>query len=148
MTKIIYLSLVALLFSGLTFGKTTGYTLSYDSSYSFEETIQNLKEIVSGSNYRVFEQRNLLQGLGGKVDTKQVMIRFCNFATLKSFLKVEPKLGILLPCRIYVSEIKKGVVKVYMKDYRSYIASFGDADLLKKSEPLIVMIEEMIEDAL
>jgi cytochrome c oxidase cbb3-type subunit 3 len=148
MKKIIYLSLITLLFSGLTFGKKTGYTLSYDSPYNFEETIQSLRDVVSGSNYRIFEQRHLLQGLGGKMDTKQVVIRFCNFAILKSFLKVEPKLGVLLPCRIYVSEIKKGVVKVYMKDYRAYIASFGDVQLLKKSEPLIDMIEEMIEEAL
>lgn len=148
MKKIIYLSLITLLFSGFSFAEKSGYTLSYDSPYTFEETVKNLRETVRGSNYRVFKQRHLLQGLGGKTDTKQSVIRFCNFATLKDFLKVEPKLGILLPCRIYVSEIKKGVVKVYMKDYRAYIASFNDAALLKKAEPLIKMIEEMIEDAL
>lgn len=148
MKKITYLFLITLLFSGLSFAQKSGYVLSYDSPYTYDETIKSLKNTVGGSNYRVFEQRHLLQNLGGKTDTNQSIIRFCNFAILKDFLKVEPKLGVLLPCRIYVSEIKKGVVKVYMKDYRAYIASFGDAKLLKKVNPLIDMIEEMIEDAL
>lgn len=143
--------LCLLLLSSVSFAQnlaSESHTLSYDSPYNFTQTIESLREVVKGNNYLAFRTRYLLENLGGKVNKKQAIIRFCNFATLKDFLKVEPKLGILLPCRIYVSELKNGKVKVFMKNYRQYIMALGDKKLFEQAKPIIEQIEELIENAL
>ncbi|SFV61408.1 Cytochrome c family protein [hydrothermal vent metagenome] len=123
------------------------YTLEFDSAYNFKETIENLEGSIVGHNFRLYKKRYLLQDLG-EVNTKQVMLRFCNFLVLYKLLKIEPRLGVLLPCRVYVIEQDDGSVKVLVKNYRKYIALFNNKQLFERTKELLDQFEEIIEDAL
>lgn len=85
-----------------------------DSPYDFATTVANLKQALSGSNFRIFPDRYLEQGLfpEWEVNKKQLTVRYCNFNHLYEILKIEPRLGIGLPCRITVIESEDGKVRL------------------------------------
>ena len=89
-------------------------TIVWDSPYDFDTTVDNLKQALSGANFRIFPDRYLEQGLfpEWEVNQKQLTIRYCNFRNLYEILKVEPRVGIALPCRITVVEHDDGAVQL------------------------------------
>jgi len=89
-------------------------TIVWDSPYDFDTTVTNLKQALTGSNFRIFPDRYLEQGLfpDWEVNKKQLTIRYCNFNNLYEMLKTEPRLGIGLPCRITVVEQEGGQVQL------------------------------------
>jgi cytochrome c oxidase cbb3-type subunit 3 len=82
------------------------------SPHGFEETVEILQAAIKGMNFRTFSPRYLEQGLADEleVNDRQVTIRFCNFARLYEGLKADPRLGMVLPCRITVLEQADGSV--------------------------------------
>ncbi len=87
--------------------------LIYDSSYSFEETVQNVKNAAVGMNFKLIRDQALDSGLVAKdkETKKQTMVYFCNFKFLYDALAIDPRVGMFLPCRVTVVE-NKGKVQV------------------------------------
>lgn len=87
-------------------------SLMASSPYGFEETVEALRVAIKGMNFRTFSPRYLEQGLADELEAndRQVTIRFCNFARLYEGLKADPRLGMVLPCRITVLEQPDGEV--------------------------------------
>lgn len=83
-----------------------------ESPHDFDTTVENLKQALSGYNFRIFPDRYLEQSLypEWEVNKKQLTIRYCNFNQLYDILKIEPRLGMALPCRIAVVENEEGQV--------------------------------------
>lgn len=90
------------------------FTLLVDSPYPFEETVKRVQEAVLSNDFRVFPDRYLEQGLTDdfSVNERQMVIRFCHFGKLYNALKIEPRLGIVLPCKITVLETANGKVQL------------------------------------
>jgi len=85
-----------------------------DSPENFDTTLENLKQALSGYNFRVFPDRLLEKGLfpEWEANKKQMTIRYCNFNDLYDMLKIDPRLGVGLPCRITVVERDDGQVQL------------------------------------
>jgi len=89
-------------------------TIIIDSPNDFDSTMESLKQALSGQNFRMFPDRFLEQGLfpEWEVNKKQVTVRFCNFNQLYDMLRIDPRVGIGMPCRITVVERKDGRVQL------------------------------------
>ena len=89
-------------------------TIIIDSPNDFDTTLENLKQALSGQNFRLFPDRYIEQGLfpEWEVNQRQVALRFCNFNRLYDMLRTDPRVGIGLPCRITVVERKDGRVQL------------------------------------
>ncbi len=82
-------------------------TISAESSYTLEETVENLKDAIVSQNFILIREDTLEHGLvkEGEEDPSQVILHFCNFKFLYDALAVDPRVGMFLPCRVTVTEI-------------------------------------------
>lgn len=121
----------------------------YESPYDFDETITNLRFALTGANFRIFPDRFFEQGLTDEfsVNQRQVGIRFCNFNVLYGMLKIEPRLGIVLPCRITVMEQPDGSVRLIVPNLRVIARWFNNDELVElwdsMEESFAAIIEEV-----
>jgi len=106
-------------------------TLIVDSPYDFETTVKNLKQALKGYNFRVFPDRYLEQGMfpEWEVNKKQLTVRYCNFKDLYDMVKIDPRVGIGLPCRITVAENSKGKVQLIAMNMRLIAVLFNNRQL-------------------
>jgi cytochrome c oxidase cbb3-type subunit 3 len=112
-----------------------------ESPYGFDETVEALKQALTGANFRIFPPRYLEQGLTDEfsVNTRQVSIRFCNFKELYHLLNIDPRLGTVLPCRINVIE-RNGKVLLVSANVVEEAKLFNNRELLE----VAVLMEEII----
>jgi len=103
-----------------------------ESPYDFETTVENVKQALTGANFRIFPPRYLEQGLTDEfsVNTRQISIRFCNFKELYHLLNIDPRLGTVLPCRINVIE-RDGKVLYHGGVTNSQNGAAADQQLLR-----------------
>jgi len=121
----------------------------YESSNGLEKTVDRLKESAAAYNFRVYPSRYLMEGLGYSVDDeKQVVIRFCNFKNMQKFLKIDRRLGVILPCRATVIEKDDGKVIVVIENYKHAVRRFNNAEINDAADELIETMKEMIEESL
>ncbi len=124
----------------------------YDSPYKLKETVKKIRNSVASYNFRVYANRTLLEGLRKENfsvdDKKQVVIRFCNFNNMQNFLKIEPRLGVMLPCRVTVVEDEQGKVRVVLANYKYAVARFNNEQISEAAIILIKEMQEMVEEAL
>lgn len=122
----------------------------FQSSNDFDTTVKKVTDSTAAYNFRVYPQRTLLEGLGDPLpeDNKQIVLRFCNFRNMQKFLKLEPRLGIILPCRITIVEQDNGEVNVIMENYKYAIRRFNNSQMIEAADALVEEMKEMIEEAL
>jgi len=122
------------------------FTLFSDSPYSFDETVKLIRETIHANNYRVFPERYLEQGLTDEfsVNKKQIIIRFCNFNKLYAALKIEPRLGTILPCKVTVVEKEDGSTQIIYANVKALSKLFNNDQL----EQAFQEIEESYNDIL
>lgn len=104
----------------------------FTSPYDFETTLSNVKAALTGANFRIFPDRLLEQGLTDEfsVNTRQVGVRFCNFNLMYGMLKIEPRLGIVLPCRITIMQREDGEVMLVIPNLRVVSRWFNNDELV------------------
>lgn len=124
-------------------------TLVFDSPYDFMTTIANLKQSLQGLNFRYFPDRFMEMGLApdNKINKKQLSLRFCNFKQLYKMINTEPRLGIVLPCRITVVEQPDGQVKLYVMNMKVVSRLFNNSQLSETAEEMHESMMELIEEA-
>ncbi|WP_303907752.1 c-type cytochrome [Thiohalomonas denitrificans] len=88
--------------------------LSVESFSSFDETVANLKQAALGRNFRIIREQNLENGLFAEEEenARQRIVYFCNFKLINEAMKLDPRAGIFMPCRITVVEMADGTVKL------------------------------------
>lgn len=120
-----------------------------ESPYSLEETVSNLKNAVSSMNFRLIRVQNLDTGLTeeGKEDKKQVIIYSCNFNLLDKALKLDPRVGLFLPCRVTVSE-HEGKVLVMYANPKKMNEIYNNSELDSMCTDMKSIYEEMVDEAL
>jgi cytochrome c oxidase cbb3-type subunit 3 len=122
----------------------------YQSPYKLQETVNKIRDSAKAYNFRVYPNRALLEGLGklDADDKKQIVIRFCNFSNMQIFLKLEPRLGVMLPCRVTVIEDEQGKVHIVLENYKQAVERFNNEQIIHSAGVLIEKMQEMIEEAL
>jgi cytochrome c oxidase cbb3-type subunit 3 len=130
-------------------GERLELTITVDSPYDFKTTVQNVRQALSGSNFRTFPERFLEQGLTDEFshDHKQVSLRFCNFNQLFDLLNVEPRLGVVLPCRVTVIEHEDGKVQLIAANMRTISRWFNNAELEEVANQMAAAVQSVLEEA-
>lgn len=122
--------------------------ISFDSAYSLQQTLENLKEAAIGRNFRVIRLQYLEEGLAkpGHENPRTVMLYFCNFAFLYEALGIDPRVGVFLPCRVTVIETDAGV-QVMSINPKILSKLFNNHELDKACEQMHDLYVEIIEEA-
>jgi cytochrome c oxidase cbb3-type subunit 3 len=120
-----------------------------ESPYDFETTLANVRQALTGSNFRLFPERYLEQGLIDEFshNTRQISIRFCNFKELYDMLNVEPRLGVVLPCRITLLERAEGSVLLVAPNMRTISRWFNNDELEALGSTMNQIITTVLEEA-
>jgi cytochrome c oxidase cbb3-type subunit 3 len=119
-----------------------------ESSYTLEETIENLKESIISQNFILIRTDYLEHGLTaeGQENKRQVILHFCNFKFLYDALAIDPRIGMFLPCRVTVVErADKVLVMTVNPLYLSRL--FNNDDLDEACKHMHGIYSEIIEDA-
>lgn len=124
-------------------------TLVFDSPYDFITTVTNIKQSLQGLNFRYFPDRYMEMGLADDsiINKKQLSLRFCNFSQLYKMINTEPRLGVVLPCRITVVEQPDGQVKLYIMNMKMVSRLFNNDQLNEYAETMQESVMELIDEA-
>lgn len=127
----------------------TSPTLVFDSPYDFMTTVNNIKQSLQGMNFRYFPDRYMELGLADErfINKKQLSLRFCNFNRLYKMINTDPRLGVVLPCRITVVENPEGEVKLYVMNMRLVSRLFNNDQLEETALSMFESVIEVIEEA-
>lgn len=120
-----------------------------ESPYTVEETVNNLTNAVSSMNFRLIRVQNLDSGLAEEKeeDKKQVIIYSCNFNILNEALKLDPRVGLFLPCRVTVSKQGDKVLVMYANPKRMN-EIYNNSELDSMCTDMKTVYEDMIDEAL
>jgi len=123
-------------------------SIIFDSPNDFETTLEDLKQALSGNNYRVFPDRYLEKGLfpEWEVNKKQVTLRYCNFNRLYDMLKLDPRVGVGLPCGITVVEHEDGRVQLIAMNMALIARLFNNDQLRDFAQELNNIQLQIIEE--
>lgn len=119
-----------------------------ESSYSLEETVDNLKDAIVSQNFVLIRTDLLEHGLvkEGEENPNQVILHFCNFKFLFEALTVDPRVGMFLPCRVTVTKTDTGVtVSTINPKYMSHL--FNNAELDQFCNRMSEVYRAIMEDA-
>lgn len=123
-------------------------TLEMESSYSLEETVENIKRAAVGKNFRVIRVQTLEHGLfpEEQESNKQVIVYFCNFSFINKALGMDPRVGLFLPCRITAVE-KDGVVKLTAINPIYLARLYNNNGLDEMCQEMFMLYQEIMEEA-
>ena len=123
-------------------------TIFVGSPYDYKTTVDNLKQALAGYNFRIFPDRYIELGLfpEWEVNKKQITIRYCNFNELFDMLKIDPRLGIGLPCRITVIEREDGKVQLVAMNMNLISRLFNNDQLEKYAKEMSERQKEILEE--
>lgn len=124
-------------------------TITVDSPYSLEETLENLKQAITDQNFTLIRTDYLEHGLvpEGKENKKQVVLHFCNFGFLFDALSIDPRVGMFLPCRVTVVE-KDGKVQLSTINPKRLSKLFNNHDLDEYCESMHGVYSKLLEDSI
>lgn len=125
-------------------------TIFVDSPYDYATTVDNLKQALAGYNFLIFPDRYIEMGLfpEWEVNKKQITIRYCSFNKLFDLLKIDPRLGIGLPCRITVIEREDGQVQLVAMNMNLIAHLFNNAQLEEYAKEMSGRQKEILEEAI
>lgn len=122
--------------------------LVMESSYSLEETVAAVKRAAVGKNFRLIRDQYLEDGLYSEeeLNSKQVMVYFCNFKFLYDALALDPRVGLFLPCRVTVVE-QDGKVLVMTINPKRLSHLFNNAELERACDEMYRVYADILEEA-
>lgn len=128
--------------------ETESPILVRESSYSLDETVEKVKTAIAAANMRLIRVQTLDQGLveEGREDRNQVIIYSCDFAFLNEALKVDPRVGLFLPCRITVVQ-QAGKVQVMSINPKRLSRVFNNAELNQLCERMHEVYVNVLEES-
>ncbi len=129
-------------------GRSDDAVLVVESSSSFEDTVEALRQTIVGENFRLIREQSLDKGLvaEGHENSKQHIIYFCNFSFLNKVLAIDPRVGMFLPCRVTVVEHEGKVLLMTINPLR-LSQLFNNAELDKYCKEMLQLYEGLLEEA-
>lgn len=123
--------------------------ISYESSSNFKETIENVKQAIVSANFVLIRVQTLESKLVPvtEQDPHKVVIYFCNFHLIDNLLKIDPRIGVFLPCRITVTEVN-GHVLLQSVNPKILTKVFNNDELLEACDEMTNMYRSVMEDSI
>ena len=123
-----------------------------DSPYDYHTTVNNLKNALPSYNLVLIREQPVEQGLGPKGKKSEegdghTIIYSCGFHMLNEALKVDPRVGLFLPCRITVVQLKDKV-KVMAINPKRMSALFNNEELDRLCDKMRQTYIDLMEEAL
>jgi cytochrome c oxidase cbb3-type subunit 3 len=121
--------------------------LTRTSPYAFEETVDKVKTAIAAANMRLIRIQSLDQGFvpAAKEDHSRTIVYSCDFAFLNEALKVDPRVGLFLPCRVtVVRQADKVLVMTINPKRLSRI--FNNSELNQMCEQMHGVYEAILEE--
>jgi cytochrome c oxidase cbb3-type subunit 3 len=111
--------------------------LIYDSPYSFDQTIANIKRAVVGNKFKLIRDQALDYGFVPEAQESKThtMVYFCNYEILNDALAIDPRVGMFLPCRITVLE-QDGLVQAMSINPKRLSQLFNNDELDRACEQM------------
>ena len=124
-----------------------------ESSYTFEQTIENLRQAIRGNNFRMIRQQpwdfglQLRSQVNDQGGDRLSILYFCNFDMVNQAIELDHRVGQLLPCRVTVVE-RGGRVLVMSINPKPLGDLMSSPALKTLCERLEVLYQNVIEEAL
>jgi len=121
--------------------------LMRESPYSIERTVEKVRTAVGAANMRLIRVQTLDQGFveEGKENHRQIIVYSCDFPFLYKALKVDPRVGLFLPCRITVVQQADKVLVMSINPKR-LSRIFNNAELNELCEQMHQVYIDILEE--
>jgi len=124
-------------------------TITMESSYDLETTVENIKRAAVGKNFRIIRIQNLEDGLFPEAEQnkKQVIVYFCNFNFINQALSLDPRVGLFMPCRVTAVEGEDGIVRLMSINPKYMSRMFNNAELDESCQRMHDVYTAIMEEA-
>lgn len=118
------------------------------SSSNMDETIEKLKNAISAANMRLIRVEAFDQTFSekNKENKRHITIDSCDFSFLNRALKIDPRVGLFLPCRFTLTE-QDGKVRVMAVNPKRLSAIFNNSELNQLCDQMYQVYVDIIEEA-
>ena len=118
------------------------------SPYDMDKTVERLKEAIGGANMRLIRTESFDQTFSeeGRENRRHTVIDSCDFNFLNQALKIDPRVGLFLPCRFTLSE-RDGKVSVSTINPKRLSAIFNNSELNQLCDKMHQVYEGILEEA-
>jgi uncharacterized protein (DUF302 family) len=123
------------------------YFISKTIEGQFDETIDRVTESLKKYGFGVLTTIQVHKTLKEKIDADfkpYTILGACNPQFANKALRLEDKLGVLLPCNVVVIDQGNGQIEVAAMEAKLMIQSIGNNDLTPLAREVSQMMEQMI----
>ncbi len=119
-----------------------------ESSSGMDQTVERLKNAISAANMRLIRIESFDQAFSekGKENKHHITVDSCDFNFLNQALKVDPRVGLFLPCRFTLTE-QDGKVRVMVVNPMRLSAIFNNSELNQLCDQMYQVYVDIIEEA-
>lgn len=124
------------------------YYFSKELALSFEQAVAVVTERLKEQGFGIITEIDVTKTLKGKIGVDFRPYRIlgaCNPALAHEALKLEDKVGTMLPCNVIVQELAAGRVEVAAIDPVASMAAIDNAPLLDKAALVRAKLEKVIQ---
>jgi uncharacterized protein (DUF302 family) len=124
------------------------YFISKTIEGQFDETIDRVTESLKKYGFGVLTTIQVHKTLKEKIDADfkpYTILGACNPQFANKALRVEDKLGVLLPCNVVVIDQGNGQIEVAAMEAKLMMQSVGNEELYPLAQEVSSMLEQMIK---
>ena len=123
------------------------YYFAQTLSTSFDDAVHRATAALKDEGFGVITSIDLQETFKRKLDTdfrRYTILGACNPNLAFEALKLEDKVGTMLPCNVIVQEVSPGKVEVAAIDPVASMQAIGNPDLAKKAEAVRQKLQSAI----
>lgn len=122
--------------------------IARESSSNMDQTIEKLKIAIGAANMRLIRVEAFDQTFSEKnqENKRHITIDSCDFSFLNQALKIDPRVGLFLPCRFTLTE-QDGKVRVMVVNPKRLSAIFNNSELNQLCDQMYQVYVDIIEEA-
>lgn len=114
---------------------------------SFEDTVSRTREALKAEGFGVITEIDVQNTLKSKLDVDfrpYLILGACNPAMAYEALKVEDKVGTMLPCNVVVQQLGEGRVEVAAIDPVASMQAIGNPALTQKAAEVAAKLQRAL----
>ncbi|ABS68127.1 uncharacterized protein (DUF302 family) [Hephaestia caeni] len=124
------------------------YYLAKTLSTSFDDALTRTTEALKAEGFGVITQIDIRETLKRKVNADfrpYTILGACNPALALEALKLEDKVGTMLPCNVIVQELRLGEVEIAAVDPVASMQAIQNRELADKAQTVRGKLEKVIQ---